>query len=874
MAKGHILIVEDDRIVAEDIKRCLTKQGFSVSAIVSSGEAALKQMAENLPDLVLMDIMLEGQMNGTQAAEKIRSQYNIPVVYLTAYADEETLEKAKLTEPFGYIIKPFEDRELNSVIEIALYKQKMETKLKASREWFSTTLKSIGDAVIATDPHGQVVFMNPVAESLTGWHQEESRGKPLSEIFPIIHDETGEAAQNPVARVIKDGLVVGLANHTALIARDGTRIAIDDSGAPIISDKGDLTGVVLVFRDVRAQREARQLVQQSEERYRNLFNTVSDAIMIFDAETQKLIDANDAASALYGYSREEFLELKVTDISAEPEKSARAIKRILAGDISKILLRYHKKKNGTSFPVEITNGKMTLAGRTAVYGIMRDITERQTAEKELADKTRLNQTLLDALPCVALLVRQNTREIVASNETARKAGAVPGKTCFSTWAQREVPCPWCLAPKVWETKEAQHLEVGALDIIWDAHWYPIDEDLYLHYAFDITEKRNLEAQIQRSQKMESLGLMAGGVAHDLNNILSGIVSYPDLMLMDLPDDSPLRKPIETIKESGQKAADVVSDLLTIARGIASSKEVVGLNTLVEEYFDSAEHKNLQSTHPSIKFKTDLNPELLNINCSVIHIKKSLMNLVTNAAEASAGAGMVTISTRNRYVDEPLKGYENVHQGEYAVMSVSDDGSGISADDLQRIFEPFYTKKVMGRSGTGLGLAVVWNTMQDHSGYVDVRSDEKGTAFALYFPATRDEAVDEKITIYMKDYIGHGERVLVVDDEERQREIACSILTRLDYFADAVSSGEEAVAYLKAKSTDLVILDMIMPRGINGRETYERIIKIHPNMKAIIASGFAETGEVKKAQQLGAGKYIKKPYTLEKIGVAVKEELEK
>jgi len=263
-----------------------------------------------------------------------------------------------------------------------------------------------------------------------------------------------------------------------------------------------------------------------------------------------------------------------------------------------------------------------------------------------------------------------------------------------------------------------------------------------------------------------------------------------------------------------------------------------------------------------------------LNGSSTHMKNTLMNLVINASEAIEGSGTVTISTTNRYLDEPLKGYEDVRIGEYAVLSVSDDGSGISAEDLEKIFEPFYTKKVMGRSGTGLGLAVVWNSVQDHNGYIDVKSSEKGTVFELYFPVTRDHIAEDKEDVPVAEYQGHGERILVVDDEERQREIACGMLTKLGYIAEAVSSGEEAIEYVKEHPVDLIVLDMVMPKGINGRETYEEIIKIRPGQKAIIASGYAKTKEVETAQELGAGKYIKKPYTMEKVGLAVKVELEK
>ena len=332
--------------------------------------------------------------------------------------------------------------------------------------------------------------------------------------------------------------------------------------------------------------------------------------------------------------------------------------------------------------------------------------------------------------------------------------------------------------------------------------------------------------------------------------------------------------METIKESGMRAVDVVADLLTIARGVATGKEVLDLNTLIAEYLGSAEHLELEKSHSFVDLKTELDPGLFNLRGSSTHIKKILMNLVANASEAIEGSGTVTISTANRYLDEPLKGYEEVRTGEYAMLTVSDDGSGISPQDLERIFEPFYTKRVMGRLGTGLGLAVVWNTVRDHNGYINVKSSENGTVFDLYFPVTRDKVTDEKEEVPLEDYLGHGEKILVVDDEERQIEIASGMLTKLGYNPEAVSSGEEAIEYMKENAVDLIVLDMVMPKGINGRETYEEIIKIRPGQKAIIASGYAKTKEVDIAQRLGAGKYIKKPYILEKIGLAVKEELEK
>ena len=252
-----------------------------------------------------------------------------------------------------------------------------------------------------------------------------------------------------------------------------------------------------------------------------------------------------------------------------------------------------------------------------------------------------------------------------------------------------------------------------------------------------------------------------------------------------------------------------------------------------------------------------------------------MNLISNAAEAIPKGGTIAISTENQYLDKPVKGYDKIKEGDYIVLTIEDGGTGIAKEDLSNIFEPFFTKKVMGRSGTGLGLAVVWGTVQDHNGYIEVNSTPgRGTTFKLYFPATRKGIVPKREAGPIGDYSGNGEHILVVDDIAAQREIAASILSKLNYHVAAVSSGEEAVEYVKSKSVDLVILDMIMAPGIDGLETYRRILEIRQKQKAIIVSGFAETERVKKAQLLGAGSYIKKPYMLEKLGMTIKTELAK
>lgn len=388
------------------------------------------------------------------------------------------------------------------------------------------------------------------------------------------------------------------------------------------------------------------------------------------------------------------------------------------------------------------------------------------------------------------------------------------------------------------------------------------------------EKKQLETQLIRAQKMEAIGSLAGGVAHDLNNILSGITSYPELLLMEIPEGSPMRKAILTIKKSGDKAAAIVQDLLTLARRGVNISNVVDPNTIVKDYMESPEFRKLSEYHPHVEFVMNLDENLKCILGSEIHLGKTVMNLISNAAEAMSAGGTVTVSTENRYLERPLKGYDTVDEGEYAVLSISDTGVGISPDDLKRIFEPFFSKKVMGRSGTGLGMTVVWSTVKDHNGYIDVESVEgKGSRFDLYFPVTNRLAKGKDMHGPIQAYSG-TERVLVVDDAEEQRDITRNLLKKLGYAVEVAGSGEDALAYLSDHEADLVILDMIMDPGVDGLDTYRGILETRPGQKAIIVSGFSESDRVREALRLGVGAYIRKPYALTDLARAVRTELDR
>jgi two-component system cell cycle sensor histidine kinase/response regulator CckA len=375
----RILIVEDQNIVAMDIQNRLINLNYVVTAIASSGAGAIKRAEETKPDLVLMDIMLKGDMDGIGAAQQIRARLNIPVVYLTAYADSNTLQRAKITEPFGYILKPFEERELHTTIEMALYRHKMEKQLKEREQWFSTTLNSIGDAVITTDKKGFITFLNPVAEQLTGWKQSDVLHKKLNEAFNIIYEDTRESvAEDPVSLALNYGHVESLPNRAILISRDGTERLIGDSVSPIRDENKEITGVVLIFRDVTDKRRLQEEIQKVQKLesigklaggiahdFNNILTAIVGNISLAKMKVNnddRIFDLLDAAENAAFHARDLTLQLLTFSKGGTPVKKITPIHDLLK-NATKFALRGSNVKCNLEidedlWPVEIDEGQI------------------------------------------------------------------------------------------------------------------------------------------------------------------------------------------------------------------------------------------------------------------------------------------------------------------------------------------------------------------------------------------------------------------------------------------------------------------------------------------------------------------------------------
>ena len=383
------------------------------------------------------------------------------------------------------------------------------------------------------------------------------------------------------------------------------------------------------------------------------------------------------------------------------------------------------------------------------------------------------------------------------------------------------------------------------------------------------EREVLRESLNRSRRMEALGLLAGTVAHDLNNILTGLTSYPELLLMELPESSPHRAMVEAIMASGLRAVAVVEDLLTVARGIAVVHQPVDLGMLVRELLESPEILGLRERFPGVSLGSELESGLPLAKGSGVHLRKAIMNLIVNGLEAVGEMGSVIVRLGLRHLDEPPPGWPEVVVGDYVFLSVEDSGCGIGPEDIERIFEPFYSRKVLGHSGTGLGLTIVWTTVREHGGFVEVGSEPGATKISMHLPATsHNEKVEEGLPRSPLAR-GVGGRILVVDDESILREVTSRMLVRLGYEPCAVDSGEAALAFLRTKTVDAVVLDMVMPGGMGGRETYERMAALHPGIPTILVSGYAETEAVRRAQSLGAGAFLRKPFRIAQLGDVLK-----
>jgi PAS domain S-box-containing protein len=779
---------------------------------------------------------------------------------------------------------------------------------QAREHKYATILHNAPDIIYQLDRDGRITFINRAA-TLYGQTAESLTGKPL---MTLVHPEDRPAVERRLRERRTGSRRTENLEVRLFPAAPADLAALQDPAQPLflVSAQGlyqdkqgarVLQGTQGIARDISRYKEVQRALEREKNFSEALINSLPGIFYLF-SEEGRLIRWNRNLESVSGYSADELLQSQLLDYFAGADRDliAQRFEEVLTQGTAQAEAAIITRDK-TAIPFLLSGLRLEMDGQRYMIGTGIDITQRKRYENALAASEAKYRLLTETIEDVIWTTDMNLVFTYISPVVEKMLGWT-AEALLAQGVEAVFP-----ENSLAQAREAIEREIEAGTIQGDFHRATTIELALIHHdgapvwveiraafllddagkpagvlgvARDSTarrraaaEKEELQRKLEVAHKMEALGLLAGGVAHDLNNVLSGLVSYPSLLLMKIPDDSPLRKNLLKIKTSGEKAAEIVQDMLTLARRGVSVREVLNLNQLIREHLKSAEHLHLRGQHPKVRVATALADDLLPVEGSPIHLRKSLMNLMVNAMEAQPEGGQVHIATANCQIDRPLKGYDQVVRGAYVRLRIADHGTGIAPEDIDRIFEPFYTRKKMGRSGTGLGMAVVWGTVQDHRGYIHVDSRiGEGTIIELYFPAGRGTPAAAAVEPPPATLRAEGQSVLVIDDDREQRELAAEILGKLNYRVALAASGEAALAMLAQEAFDLLLLDMIMPDGMSGLETYAAVRRRYPNQRAVIVSGFAESEQVREAQRLGAGALVRKPYSVTTIGQALKAAL--
>ncbi len=745
---GKILIVEDELLVALDIRRILEKRGFTIVGIADTGESAIESAGQLQPDLVLMDITLRGAIDGIEASRSIIADFDIPVVYLTSHSDEDTLHKIRSSQVYGYLVKPVNASELFITVALVINKHRFERRIHDSEKKYRDLVLGMQEGVWLIDSQGSTSFVNPRMAEMLGYEADEMIGRP---IFGFL-DEPGEHD----ARAHMDNWRQGIREQRTytFVRKDGGVLYASMVSSPLFNE-GSFTGVLACIQDFSKQKTLEDSLRESEERYRRLVETSPNAIYLAGLDGTILF-SNSQAAQLFGYDcQADFAGTNLFELVVpEERKTARDI--------------FKKVKHDNSI---------------------------QAAELHMLRKDR-EQLLVDINSSLI-------RDGLGNPEAV----------------------------------------IGVIR--------------------DITEARKIEQQLQRAQKLESIGILAGGIAHDFNNIMMVIAGNLSLAKMELDPESRVFEMVSSAESATMRASDLTQQLLIFSRGGNPVRKTASIGDLLRETVSFA----LRGSKTSFKLviPDDIWPALVDEG----QINQVFNNLVINADQAMPDGGTITVRAENIVVKNddivPLK------PGRYIRISIEDQGVGIMKDHFQKIFDPYFTTK---KKGSGLGLAIVYSIVKKHRGYIDLESRfGQGTTFFVYLPAS-DEPVEKHAGAENEAVSGKG-RVLVMDDVEEIRRTVSMMLEHLGYSVECVSDGDEVIReYGAARSSgrpfDCVIMDLTVPGKMGGMEAMSHLRKLDPDVRAIVSSGYSNDPVLSDYRSYGFRGVIVKPFRIEDLGKTLKE----
>ena len=759
--------------------------------------------------------------------------------------------------------------------------QEAEKAIRRERDNSIRILNGSPSMVCRIAPDGTALYVNPAVNRITGYRTDEILGKNWWNFF---YSEEGNKQVDKLFRKMSRGDVNRFEMN--LTAKGGQGKIISWSSVNRFNDENELIEIIGFGSDITERKEAEMALKESEARYRKLFDTANDSIFLMKDDL--FIDCNSKTLEIFDCTREQIINRHPYEFSPEYQPDG-----ILSQDKAKSLIEEalqgkplffewkHRRYGGEEFFAEVSLNSLDLSGEKYLLAVVRDISNRKRRDENLRMSQRAYSSLAENSSDVISRFDREYRYLYINAVVENYTGMTPdeylGKTIREVGFEKDSCDFWeSSLERVFQTGQPHDiqfdLELKGQKTVFDWRLNPEfgsdgTIESVLSIARDITETMRLKDLESRAKRLETAGQIAGQVAHDFNNLLAPLMAYPEFIRGELPDNSRAQKYLNDIENAAGQIADINQQLLTLGRRGHYNLEPLNLNNVIREVL-----RQMEPPPKSLVLDVKLDDNLMNIKGGQSQIYRVISNLVNNARDAMTDIGRISIRTENYYVDKAFGHYVRIPKGEYVKVTVSDNGTGIPEENLQKIFDPFFTTKTTDKKrGSGLGLSVVDSVVKDHHGYIDVETRlGEGTTIYVYFNITR-----ENIEAPRDDAIlGGTESILVVDDDSVQREVTARLLNHLGYKTEAVESGEKAIIKLKDKSFDLLLLDMIMPGGIDGTETFRLAREIDRNQKAIIVSGFSESRRVHEAINLGAGAYIRKPLNLKSISLAVRKELDR
>ena len=792
--------------------------------------------------------------------------------------------------PVDVSLTSFTDANQNTLLAIwrdITQQRKAEAEKLASENKFKAIFNHRFQLTGLLAANGRLLMANQTACRFVGADSKELEGKYLWELPHWSHSEELQQKIKDAVCSAQQGNTVSF--ETTHIDAEGDIRFVDFSLTPVRNEKGEIIFIVPEGHDITTRKQSENRLIESERNYREIYNSSSDAIIIHDAETGKIVDVNQTMLDMYGHNYHEALQLRIGDISSGDPRftQAAAIEKIeKAINEGPQLFEWHARhKNGNCFWVEVALRNTTIGGKGRVLAVVRDITQRKQLDSEL----RLVRYSMEHSAFPFEWIQQDSRFVYVNDATCRSMGYSREELCSMKVSDIDPDYSEEIWPEFWEELKARGsliletyhqkkngekfpVEVTANFVEFEGqeHVFAYVQDISdrIHYE---NEQRQLEKKLQQAQKMEAIGTLAGGIAHDFNNILSAIFGYTELAQLNVDDSDRLRKDLNEILTGAQRAKDLVNQILTFSRKSDHELEPLNVQLILKEAL-----KLLRSSIPStIEIKEKIDPGCQAVLANPTQIHQIIMNLCTNAyytmRETGGVLGVTLIPVEINPDKIPFKLY--LSPGSYLLLEISDNGCGIPRDVLDRIFEPYFTTKPKGE-GTGLGLAMVHGITKSFGGDVSVESEPGvGTTFHVYLPVA--EQAKRELTEEVAAPLPRGnERILFVDDNDSIVQVSRDLLESLGYKVAAITKSIHALEIFQQTPNDfdLVITDVTMP-GMTGIDLATHILTIRPKMPIILCTGFSELVNAEKIKEFGVCEYLMKPNTRADLARTVRKALD-